>query len=128
MDQSLLKIGGRRLTRLTRADTPAVAKVLTAYYRKQAQVNTGVLGEVTYVRLVSSGGTDVVIRGDDWVKILPYLTDGSFDTTIIPEPTLFVAHPMVLSDESTLDLNDGLYRRILNVLNQLFTIEFPKSI
>ena len=128
MDQRLLKIDGQRLARLTRAETPAVAKVLVAYCRKQAQVKTGVLNEVAYVQLVSSGSANVIIRWDDWVKIRPYLVDGSFDTTIIPEPTLFNAHPEVLSDESTLDIRDGLYRRILTVLNRLFTVEFPKSV
>lgn len=121
MDQRLFKIGGRRPERLTRADTPEVAKAITAFYRRQAQVTRGVVKEVAYVRLVNPGVFDVVVRWDDWVKILPYLTDGSFDTTTIPDPTLLVSNP-------TFDSADGLYRRILNVLNELFTIEFPQSI
>lgn len=127
MDQRLFKIAGRRPERLTRADTPEVARALTAYYRHQAQVTKGVLNEVAYVRLYNSGIIDVVIRWDDWVKILPYVTDESFDTTIIPEPTLFVAHTAVLASASTIDQTDELYQRILDVLNQLFTVEFPQA-
>ena len=51
---------------------------MAAYYRHQAQVTKGVLNEVAYVRLYNPGIIDVVIRWDDWVKILPYITDGFF--------------------------------------------------
>ena len=127
MDQRLFKISGRRPERLTRADTPEVARALTAYYRRQAQVSRGVLNEVTYVRLVNPGVLDVVIRGDDWVKILPYVTNGFFDPTLYPEPMLFVAQTSVLSDATTIDQTSELYQRILNVLNDIFTIEFHQA-
>lgn len=129
MDQRLFKIAGHRPERLTRSDTPEVARALTAYYRRQAQVSRGVLNEVAYVRLANPGVFDVIVRWDDWVKILPYLSDESFNLTIIPEPTLFVSQSSILADGSTVEnTNDGLYHRILNVLNQLFTVEFPQSI
>ena len=129
MDQRLFKIAGHRPERLTRSDTPEVARALTAYYRRQAQVSRGVLNEVAYVRLANPGVFDVIVRWDDWVKILPYLSDESFDLTIIPEPTLFVSQSSILADGSTVEnTNDGLYHRSLNVLNQLFTVEFPQSI
>lgn len=129
MDQRLFKIAGRRPERLTRSDTPEVAQAITAYYRRQAQVTRGVSNGVAYVRLVHPGVLDVVVRWDDWVKILPYITDGSFDPTIIPEPTLFVSHPSVLADGSKIgNTRDGLYHRILYLLNQLFTVEFPQSV
>lgn len=128
MDQRLFKIAGQRPERLTQADTPAVARALTAYFRRQAQVTTGVLDGVQYVRLFNPGLFSVVVRGDDWAKILPYLKDGSFDITVIPEPTLFVAQPSVLADVSAMSANDGLYQRILTILNQLFPVKFPQSI
>jgi hypothetical protein len=87
---------------------------MTAYYRRQVQVTKGVLNEVAYIRLYNPGIIDVVVRWEDWVKILPYITDGSFDTATYSCPT-------------TMDQYDQLYQRILNVLNQLFTIEFPQS-
>lgn len=127
MDQRLSEVSGKRLERLTRADTPEVARALAAYYHRQAQVETGVLNEVTYVRLFNPGVLNVVIRGDDWVKILPYVTNGFFDPTLYPEPTLFVAQSSVLSDATTIDQTSELYQRILNVLNELFTIEFPQA-
>jgi hypothetical protein len=128
VDQRLFKIAGRRPERLTKADTPEVAKALTAYYRRQAQVTKGVLNDVAYVRLVNPGVLDVVIRWDDWVKILPYITNGTFDQTLVPNPTLFVDRPSTLADASIIDLTDGLYERILTILNRLFTVEFPQSI
>ena len=127
MDQRLFEVAGKRLERLTRADTPEVARALAAYYHRQAQVESGVLNEVTYVRLFNPGLINVVIRGDDWVKILPYVTNGFFDPTLYPEPTLFVDQPSVLSDASVIDETSELYQRILNVLNELFTIEFPQA-
>jgi hypothetical protein len=120
VDQRLFKIGERRPERLTRADTPEVARAIAAYYRRQAQLTRGVTKEVAYVRLINPGLFDVSIRWEDWVKILPYFMDGSFNPSISHEPTLFVSNP-------TLNPADGLYRHILNILNQLFTIEFPKS-
>lgn len=128
MDQRLFKIAGRRPERLTRADTPEVARALTAYYHRQAQITKGVLNEVAYVRLVNPGVLDVVIRLDDWVKIIPYITNGTFDQTLVPNPTMFVDRPSILADASTIDLTDGLYERILATLNRLFTINFPQSI
>lgn len=128
MDQRLFKIAGRRPERLTRSDTPEVARALTAYYRRQAQVTSGVLNEVAYIRLVNPGVIDVVVRWDDWVKILPYITNGTFDTTLVPIPTLFVAQPSILSDGSSIGQTDELYERILTILNRLFTVEFPQSI
>jgi hypothetical protein len=127
VDQRLFEVAGKRLVKLTRVDTPEVARALAAYYHHQAQVVTGVLNEVTYVRLFNPGVLDVVIRGDDWVKILPYVTNGFFDSTLYPEPTLFVAQSSVLSDATTIDQTSELYQRILNVLNELFTIEFPQA-
>jgi hypothetical protein len=128
VDQRLFKIAGRRPERLTRSDTPEVARALTAYYRRQAQVTSGVLNEVAYIRLVNPGVIDVVVRWDDWVKILPYITNGTFDTTLVPIPTLFVAQPSILSDGSSIGQTDELYERILTILNRLFTVEFPQSI
>lgn len=129
MDQRLFKIAGHRPHRLTRSDTPEVARALTAYYRRQAQVTRGVLNEVAYVRLANPGVLDVIIRWDDWVKILPYFTSESFDPTIIPDPIVFTSKPYTLSDGSRIgDTNDWLYHRILNALNQLFPVEFPQSI
>jgi hypothetical protein len=127
VDQRLFEVAGKRLVKLTRADTPEVARALAAYYHRQAQVETGVLNEVTYVRLFNPGVINVVIRGDDWVKILPYITNGFFDTTLYPEPTLFVAQSSVLSDASTIDQTSQLYQRILDILNELFTVEFPQA-
>ena len=100
---------------------------MTAYFRRQASVTRGVLNDVPYVRLYNPGQFSVVVRWDDWVKILPYLSDGSFDTTIVPGPSYTVFHPRQRFDASIIDLTETLYDRILTVLNKIFTVEFPTS-
>ncbi len=127
MDQRLFYIAGQRPERLTRRDTPELARAMTAYFRRQASVTKGVLYDVPYVRLFNPGQFSVVVRWDDWVKIIPYLSDGSFDTTIIPDPSWSFLHPNQVYDASVVDLTDPLYNRILNTLNGIFTIEFPTS-
>ena len=127
MDQRLFYIAGQRPERLTRRETPELAKAMTAYFRRQASVTRGVLNDVPYVRLYNPGQFSVVVRWDDWVKILPYLSDGSFDTTIVPGPSYTVFHPRQRFDASIIDLTETLYDRILTVLNKIFTVEFPTS-
>ena len=127
MDQRLFYIAGQRPERLTRRETPELAKAMTAYFRRQASVTKGVLNDVPYVRLFNPGQFSIVVRWDDWVKIIPYLSDGSFDTTIVPEPSWCFLHPNQVSDASIIDLTDPLYNRILNTLNGIFTVEFPTS-
>ena len=100
---------------------------MTAYFRRQASVTKGVLNEVPYVRVFNPGLFSVVVRLDDWVKIIPYLSDGSFDTTIIPDPSWCFTRPNQVFDASIVDLTDPLYNRILNTLNKIFTVEFPTS-
>ena len=127
MDQRLFYIAGQRPERLTRRDTPELAKAMTAYFRRQASVTKGVLNSVPYVRLFNPGQFSVVVRWDDWIKIIPYLSDGSFDTTIVPEPSWCFLHPNRVYDASVVDLTDPLYNRILTTLNGIFTVEFPTS-
>lgn len=127
MDQRLFYIAGQRPERLTRRETPELARAMTAYFRRQASVTKGVLNDVPYVRVFNPGLFSVVVRWDDWVKIIPYLSDGSFDTTIIPDPSWCYLNPNQVFDASIVDITDPLYNRILNTLNGIFTVEFPTS-
>jgi hypothetical protein len=127
VDQRLFYIAGQRPERLTRRETPELARAMTAYFRRQASVTKGVLNDVPYVRVFNPGQFSVVVRWDDWVKIIPYLSDGSFDTTVIPDPSWCYLRPNQVLDASIVDLTDPLYNRILNTLNGIFTVEFPIS-
>lgn len=127
MDQRLFYIAGQRPERLTQRETPELAKAICAYFRRQASVTGGVSNGVSYVRLYRRGEFSVVVRWDDWVKILPYLSTGGFDTQTVPEPSVTVLHPERRFDASVIDLNDPLYHRILSVLNGIFTVTFPTS-
>jgi hypothetical protein len=125
VDQRLSYVAGQRLERLTRNETPAVARAMTAYFRHQAQVTTGVLNGVPYVHIFNPGILSVSVRRDDWKKIVPYLKDGTLDTTITPESRPVVLKPSIQADASVIDDTDALYVRTLTLLNSLFTVEFP---
>jgi len=127
VDQRLFYIAGQRPERLTRRETPELAKAMTAYFRRQASVTKGVLNDVPYVRVFNPGLFSVIVRWDDWVKIIPYLSDGSFDTTIVPESSWCFTPSNQVFDASIVDITDPLYKRILDTLNGIFTVEFPTS-
>jgi hypothetical protein len=72
-------------------------------------------------------GIDVVVRGEDWVLIDPYLKDGSFNTLIVPVPPK-PRNPSLKPDTATIDTDDPeLYNRVLGVLQGLFPDDYPTS-
>lgn len=87
------------------------------------------INSVGFIRLYSeSAGVDLLVRSDDWIKLVPYLKDGTLDTTMLPVPEPYVLNSVSRFDASVLDVNDReLYNRILTLLRQLFTLEFPTT-
>jgi hypothetical protein len=126
VDQRLFFVNGRRPERLTRNETPDLARAMVAFLRGKAKIDRTVVCNVACVRIYGPG-INSLVRGDDWINLVPYLKDNSFDWTILP-----VLHPVVLNppviEGTDLDVGDQqLYERILTVLNQLFTVEFPTA-
>jgi len=127
MDQRLKFLPGmHRPHRLTRNETPDLARAIVGFLRGQVACERGISGGVGYVWLHGDSGHNITVRYDDWVKIVPYLKDGSFDPTLVPVPGSVVLDPLVKFDGSVVGLADQeLYGRIKTVLDQLFPVEFP---
>lgn len=83
MDVRLRQVGPGRLHRLRKPDLPAVAEALLAALHKRAWIDKGSFGDDLFVRIKHDGG-DVVIMGDDWAKIVPYIQSGFFSPPMVP--------------------------------------------
>lgn len=127
MDQRLSFTSGQRLQRLTRNENPDLARALVAYIRKQASYSVNTEYGLRFIKFTGLG-IDIRVRMDDWLKIQPYFSDNTFNPDIVPVACPVVLHPEYGTDLSVLDRGDReLYFRILTVLNNLFTVEFPTS-
>ena len=127
MDARLSRIDGRRLSFLRRTDLPELARAIVGFERHQVQCAPDFVRETRIVRL-RGPGVDVIVRGEDWDKIVPYLRDGTFNPLIVPTPHVTWLHPEVDLDLSVIDVNDrDFFVRVLGVLRSLFTEDYPIS-
>ena len=127
MNSRLTRIGPRHPASLTDLDLPILAKAIVAYERGRARVECGSVRGLTYVRL-SGEGFDVVVRGDEWARLAGYLEEGVFNTAIFPVPVEVVPDPYLKYTPTNADLFDSaFYRRVLGVLQQLYTTRFPRA-
>lgn len=129
MDQRLYRVYGDRPHRITQNEVPELARGILAFIRKQARVDRVAVNNVGAIRLFSAtAGVDLLVRSDDWIKLVPYLKDGTLDTTLLPVAEAQVFDTSSKFDSSVLDVSDKeLYDRILTLLNQLFPIKFPTT-
>lgn len=129
MDNRLQDAYGLRPHRLTKNDAPVLARAILAFQRRQALVDKHVVQDTACIRIHNeAAGINILVRADDWVKVVPYLKDGTFDTTLIPVEDPVVLNPNRFRDVSTIELADReLYDRILTILLRLFPVEFPTS-
>jgi hypothetical protein len=77
MDSRLWQINGKRLTRLMRSDLPQVARGIVDAEQGIAEVHTGIVRDTAYVVLRRPGIYEVIVRGDDWAKIIPFFRNSS---------------------------------------------------
>jgi hypothetical protein len=123
MDQRLFRIHGLRPHRLTKHDLPSLAKAMVAYMRKEATLEKYFVQNVACIHF-SGVGINVLVRSDDWVKVLPYLKDGTFDAIVTPVPKVRMRVP--LSEANMADVyGSDMYYRILHTLDPLFPVDFP---
>jgi len=73
MDSRLQRVGGGRLTHLRRSDAPKVAQAMVDALYGRARVLSGISKDTAYVEFVRDNSYAVVVRGDDWKKIFPFL-------------------------------------------------------
>ncbi len=124
VDERLSLIHGRRPARLRVTDLPEVARGIVAFTRRKAKSAEYERHGVAFVRLFGIG-VNVTVLNEDWKRIVPYFQDGTFNPAIVPVGRSF-GWPE--SEASMGDVDDpDFYLRVLFVLQQLFTEDFPTS-
>jgi hypothetical protein len=122
MDTRLWTINGIRLETLKRPDLPNVARAIVGFHRGFCKVKPGFVRNVSYVEFTGDAFA-VVVRGDDWDKIKPYIEDGTLAPP--PEPLTNWAGTSI----ANIDQRDPeYYAVVLGVLQRLFTQEYPTSL
>lgn len=87
MDSRLQRVGGTRLAPLRYSDAPRVAQAIVDAVEGQARVLSGQSHDVTYLEFVRDKMYNVVIRGDDWRKIFPFLRYSSASYKPVATPS-----------------------------------------
>jgi len=118
---------GQRVSRLTQRDLPALADALVGVMRGQGLVGVYNGGDTRYVR-ISGNGMSVLVRDEDWSKILPYLAEGALDSTLNPATPEVTGQPVVHYDTEWVRLKDSrLQWKVLSLLKRLFLTTYPTS-
>lgn len=124
VDLRLDLIDGRQVANLTIDDVPIVARAITACIRKKAGIGLVYANNISIIRLLGVG-FDLSIRAEDWVRIAPFLVDGTFNPEVSAHPIPRMDPPLSVS---TIDLQDrSLYSHVVGVLSGLFPTKFPRS-
>lgn len=126
MDARWWSLFGHRPETLKNPDVPKLARAIVAYMRRlPIQVYAGEAHNVTYVAfLADKNSFSVVIRGDDWAKIVPFLKSDALSPP--SEPTLPWYN--LGASLANIDVYDSeYYQKVLGVLNGLFPQTFPTS-
>jgi hypothetical protein len=86
----------------------------------------GSVRNTAYVGFMGDKGSfTVVVRGDDWSKIVPYLKS---DQLSPPQQPLLPWRNVGVVNLSNIDVFDAqYYNKVLGVLNALFPQDFPTS-
>jgi hypothetical protein len=86
MDSRLQLINGQRLAHIRRSDAPRVAQAIVDAEYKLARVRSGLSHDTPYLEFTRDSAYTVVVRGDDWRKIFPFLrySEDSYRVVIPP--------------------------------------------
>ncbi len=127
MDARLWSIGGKRAETLKQPDLPNLARAIVAYERRLPGItlHAGSIRNITYVMFqANKGAFQVLVRGDDWAKIVPYLKSNFLSPAIEP----LLPWGFGVASVANIDVFDSqYYNKVLGVLNALFPITFPTS-
>jgi hypothetical protein len=117
VDIRLATIGTSRPGKLRKQDIPNLASALVGYWKGLGTLDAGSSKNISYVRLYGPN-FDVLVAGEDWVKVLPFLQDGTLGPGLFPSPGA-VVDPTVL--QAGKDFGDStLYNRTLSTLTTIF--------
>jgi hypothetical protein len=123
VDESLRIIGGRQLMNVTADDVPVLARVLVMLVLGVGSAASYQIGQLAVVHLTGPD-VDLHVRAEDWLKIAPYLADGTFNV-IAEAEDLF---PPENATAAVIETQyPSLYRRVYGVLSTLFTVKFPTT-
>lgn len=126
MDHRLFRIFGQRPHRLLKRDVPELAVAITAFLRGRATITRHVVQDVPCLHFSGDTGINLVVRSDDWAKVVPYLKDESFSPTIVPVARPGVLHASANYSPSVAEIRDPeLYERVVTALNLLFPNDYP---
>jgi hypothetical protein len=116
-------INGFRPESFKRPSVPDLARALLGYMRGFVKVHSGFKHNVQYY-LFQGPAFQVLIRGDDYAKIIPLIQNDLLDP--IPQPTLPWRNGTVnLSNLPVFDVIN--YNRILGILQNIFPEDYPTS-
>ena len=129
VDGRLYKLYDQRLGNLRKFDLPELALALVAQHRGKVIVWREFSHNIVWYRLYSEDErVDVRVRGDDWLKIEPYVKSGAWNTQIAPVEAIGYLHPEREADVALLPRTDQiLYQRILDDLTREFPKDYPTS-
>lgn len=118
MDVRLFTIGANRPGDIRAQDIPRLASALVGYVKGITKVGAGVTRNLSYVRL-KSPQDEILVLGEDWVKMLTMLRDGTLSNQLLPSPAKGVIDPDLTRVGQ--DYGDPtLYNRVLVSLKTIF--------
>jgi hypothetical protein len=126
MDARLQLIHGQRPYLLRREDLSVLARAIVGISIGRVRAHTDFRASIPVV-LLEGYGLRLLVRKEDWDKILPLLKE----PLLYPDPKTTgyrryaYSHTRRDAPEETRDA--PLYTRILNALSQIFTESFPKN-
>ena len=117
MDNRLAAIGTKRPGKIRKQDIPDLATALVGYWKGLGTLDAGTSRNISYVRLLGPN-YDVLVTGEDWIKVLPYLQNGTLGPGFFASPGLGL-DSQVLTGK---DFGDPtLYNRTLSTLTTIFS-------
>ncbi len=125
MDARLFQIHGKRLRPLLRDDCPTLARAIVEVIEGRGKAYREDRGDLRVIYLASAVAS-IVVRGDDWELLVPYLKN---EVSGVPL-NLFAPKTFWSGPTTTGELINGdtqLYNRILAILVGLFPTTFPTS-
>lgn len=124
MDERLSVIGGQQVMNVTADDIPALAHAIVSLILGQGRAGSQQIAEVSVVRLIGVD-FDLYLRSEDWLKIVPYLADGTLNPLVIAADPLIQDQPIA---SALIEVqNPILYKRVYGVLTTLFTTRYPTT-
>lgn len=123
MDERLRIIGGQQLMNVTVEDVPLLARILVMLILGTGSASSYQLGQLPVVHLTGPG-VDIYLRSEDWLKIAPYLADGTLNLIAYPED---ISAPGSVNPFLADTQFPELYNKVSGILSTLFTTKFPTT-